>query len=83
MNHFNPILNKYNTVKKKLKAKVTDFFKKRRMDQQIHTPNLYIVIIPCEFFQQHFPDSSFQTDTLVSHTQSQPKLESYAHMALS
>ena len=24
MNHFNPILNKYNTVKKKLKAKVTD-----------------------------------------------------------
>ena len=24
MNHFNPILNKYNTVKKKLKAKVTE-----------------------------------------------------------
>ena len=46
------------------------------MDQQIHTPNLYIVIIPYEFFQQHFPDSSFQTDTLVSHTQAQPKLES-------
>ena len=25
MNHFNPILNKYNTVKKKLKAKVTEW----------------------------------------------------------
>ena len=25
----------------------------------IHTPNLYIVIIPYEFFQLHFPDSSF------------------------
>ena len=24
MNHFNPILNKYNTIKKKLKAKVTE-----------------------------------------------------------
>ena len=24
MNHFNPILNKYNTVKKELKAKVTE-----------------------------------------------------------
>ena len=46
------------------------------MDQQIHTPNLYIVIIPYKFFQLHFSDSSFQTDTLVSHTQSQPKLES-------
>ena len=38
--------------------------------------DLYIVIIPYEFFQLHFPDSSFQTDTLVSHTQSQPKSES-------
>ncbi len=35
-----------------------------------------IVIILSESFQQCFPDSSFQTDTLVSHTQSQPKLES-------
>ena len=42
----------------------------------IHTPNLHIVIILSESFQQCFPDSSFQTDTLVSHTQSQPKLES-------
>ena len=57
-------------------GKIIISFKKRRMDQQIHTPNLYIVIIPYEFFQLHFPDSSFQTDTLVSHTQSQPKLES-------
>lgn len=43
---------------------------------QIHTPNLHIVIILSESFQQCFPDSSFQTDTLVSHTQSQPKSES-------
>ena len=48
---------------------------KRRMDR-IHTPNLHIVIILSESFQQCFPDSSFQTDTLVSHTQSQPKSES-------
>jgi lipopolysaccharide biosynthesis regulator YciM len=43
---------------------------------QIHTPFLHIVIILSESFQQCFPNSSFQTDTLVSHTQSQPKLES-------
>ena len=43
---------------------------------RIHTPNLHIVIILSESFQQCFPDSSLQTDTLVSHTQSQPKSES-------
>ena len=37
----------------------TQNLKRSRMDQQIHTPNLYIVIIHYEFFQLHFPDSSF------------------------
>ena len=52
------------------------FSKKGAWIHQIHTPNLHIVIILSESFQQCFPDSSFQTDTLVSHTQSQPKSES-------
>ena len=52
------------------------FTEKVSYSHQIHTPFLHIVIILSESFQQCFPDSSFQTDTLVSHTQSQPKLES-------
>ena len=36
MNHFNPILNKYNTIKKKLKAKVTEQMCIRDRKQSLH-----------------------------------------------
>lgn len=43
--------------------------------RELLSTTLHISILS-ESFQQRFPDSSFQTDILVSHMQSQPKSES-------